>query len=243
MTEAKLFILGQEIELLWTEMQYHREVRLNGKPSTEVMGGLITLCFATNHKTDQVLRWMTKESEDDTWEEVDKMEEGKVCFYESGFDYPPTRTYKFNDALLIYFKEFFYTDGQQPMQTIITISPAIQNYGTEFPKRWNVSWIPPSERTPYQPIENEEQRIIDFYYTDKDNKRDTKLTYGEKAYLVLESRNMIGEIVDLKLDTKVIDFTYKNERIKNDLIEDYKIKSDKDKITVCVISKDYKEQD
>jgi hypothetical protein len=37
-------------------MQYHREVRLNGKPSTEVMGGLITLCFTTNHNTDQILR-------------------------------------------------------------------------------------------------------------------------------------------------------------------------------------------
>ncbi len=46
MTEAKLFILGQEIELLWTEIQYHREVRINGKPSTEVLGGLITLCFS-----------------------------------------------------------------------------------------------------------------------------------------------------------------------------------------------------
>ena len=241
MTLAKLFILGKEIELLWTDMNYHREIRMNGKPATDFIGGLITLCFATDRDTDIILRWMTKENQDNTWNEADKMEEGKVCFYENGFDYPPTKTYEFNDAHLIYFKETFNAEGEEPMQTILTISPAIQNYGVEFVKRWNVSWIPPSERTPYQPIENKEQRIIDFYYTDKDNKRDTKLTYGEKAYLVLESRNMIGEIVDLKLDTKIIDFTYNDERIKNDVIESYKIKSDTDKIPVYVISEDNEE--
>ena len=142
MTLAKLFILGQEIELLWTDMNYHREIRMNGKPATEIMGGLITVCFATNQNTDQILRWMTKENEDNTWNEADKMEEGKVCFYENGFDYPPTKTYEFNDAHLIYFKETFNAEGEEPMQTILTISPAIQNYETEFVKRWNFSWIP-----------------------------------------------------------------------------------------------------
>lgn len=241
MKQGKLFILGQEIELLWHDMNYHRDIRMNGKPASDVFGGLIKVCYATDKDTDLILRWMTKENMDNTWNEVDKMEKGKVCFYENGFDYPPTKTYEFNDAHLIYFEEIFNAEGENPMQTILTISPAIQNYGENFVKRWNNSWIPPSERTSYQPIENQEQKIIDFYYTDKDNKRDTKLTYGEKVYLVLESRNMIGEIVDLKLDTKVIDFTFNDERIKNDLIENFKIKSDTDKIPVYVISEDNEE--
>jgi hypothetical protein len=234
MTEAKLFILGQEIELLWTDMKYYREIRMNGKPSTEVMGGLITLCFATNHKTDQVLRWMTKESKDDTWEEVDKMEEGKVCFYESGFDYPPTKTYKFNDAHLIYFKEIFYADGWQPIQTIITISPAIQNYGTEFPKRWNVSWILPSERTPYQSIENEE-RIQNFYITDTKGNENPKYKVGDIIFLNIKSINKIGNVIDIKLKDKTKDFKYKGKVLPNDTISNYTIKDDNDSIRLEVI--------
>lgn len=159
---AKLFVLGQERELLWTDMGYERDIRMNGKPSTEVMGGLITVCYESQGDDDVILRWLTKPLEDDTWEEIDKMAEGKVCFYNNGFDYPPTKTYKFNDALLIYYKEVFYTEGIQPMKTIITISPAIQNYGADFVKLWNESWILPSERMPYQPMEQEQEVDLKF---------------------------------------------------------------------------------
>ncbi|OEK08121.1 hypothetical protein A8C32_01280 [Flavivirga aquatica] len=80
MVQAKLFILGLEIELLRTNMHYYREIRINGKPATEIMGGLISVCFATGENTDQILHWMTKESKDNTWEEVDKMEKTKSVF-------------------------------------------------------------------------------------------------------------------------------------------------------------------
>jgi hypothetical protein len=177
---------------------------------------------------------MTKESKDDTWEEVDKMEEGKVCFYESGFDYPPTKTYKFNDAHLIYFKEIFYADGWQPIQTIITISPAIQNYGTEFPKRWNVSWILPSERTPYQSIENEE-RIQNFYITDTKGNENPKYKVGDIIFLNIKSINKIGNVIDIKLKDKTKDFKYKGKVLPNDTISNYTIKDDNDSIRLEVI--------
>lgn len=111
---------------------------------------------------DLVLRWMTEETEDDTWEEVDKIEMGKVCFYDNGFVYPPTKTWAFNDAHLVNYKEVFKAEGQDPMQTIITISPAIQDYGACFLKRWNVSHVPTSEKEPYQSIEHEQQIDLKF---------------------------------------------------------------------------------
>jgi hypothetical protein len=177
---------------------------------------------------------MTKESEDDTWEEVDKMEEGKVCFYESGFDYPPTKTYKFNDAHLIYFKEIFYANGWQPMETIITISPAIQNYGTEFPKRWNVSWIPPSERMPYQSTNNSSLQITKTHYEDLDGNKTEKLTIGKDVYLVIESSNILGKKIDIDLSDKEKDFIYKGQVLENDILKNLVINSNiqKEKLTI-----------
>lgn len=235
MTTAKLFILGQEIELLWADMHYNRELQINGKPNTDVMGGLITLCFATTYNTDQILRWMTKESKDDTWEEVDKMEEGKVCFYANGFNYPPTKTYKFNDAVLVYFKEFFYAEGAQPMQTIITISPAIQNYGTDFIKRWNVSYIPPSEKMPYQPKQDLTKRVVECYYTDLNGNKQAELQTGEEAYLVLKTENAIGETIDIDLTNHTKDFIYNDEIIENDIIKNFNVTNNLHKIKLRVI--------
>jgi len=227
MALAKLFILGQEIEFLWTDTNYHREIRINGKPATEIMGGLITVCFETTGKTDIVLRWMTKESEDDTWNEVDKMENGKVCFYENGFDYPPTKTYKFNDAHLIYFKENFYSEGEEPMQTVITISPAIQNYGTDFVKRWNENWIPPSEQTPYQPAENTDE----FYLSIKHltNKK-TFVPFGIPTFSgTPENKNIEFEIeitengiddfqIEFLHDNKIIQTYYSGRQTLNEVV-------------------------
>ena len=65
MTLAKLFILGQEIELLWTDMNYYRDTRINGKPASDTNGGLITLCYVTDRYSDLVLHWMTKKNEDE----------------------------------------------------------------------------------------------------------------------------------------------------------------------------------
>lgn len=201
MTFAKLFILGQEIELIWIDMNYHRRVRINGKPTTEIMGGLTTLCFASQIGGDLILRWMTKESEDNTWEEVDKMEKGKICFYENGYDYPPTKTWKFNDALLIYYREIFNAEGEEPMQTIITISPAIQNYGADFIKRWNVSWIPPSERVPYQPMENN-PGIVEIDWVNEQEETISETQYLNKVAVKVKLQNNKGGEVKIKITKK-----------------------------------------
>ncbi|WP_370409241.1 type VI secretion system tube protein TssD [Tenacibaculum dicentrarchi] len=221
MTLAKLFILGQEIELLWTDMHYFREIRMNGKPCTDIISGLITLCFATGKDTDRILRWMTKENEDNTWNEADKMEDGKICFYENGLDYPPTKTYSFRDTHLIYFKEIFNAEGEEPMQTIITISPAIQNYGALMLKRWNESWVPPSEIMPYQAIENNEPNLLEYHIENLENKiiKEDLIKENQGIYLVIKSKNTKDIIADIDLKNHSIDYEYKGKWMKNDIIK------------------------
>ena len=235
MTEAKLFILGLEIELLWVKMNYIRKYRKNGKVKTDVMGGLIKVCLATGKDTDLILRWMTKENKDNTWNEADKMEKGKVYFYENGFDYPPTKTYEFNDAHLIFYQEMFNAEGEQPMQTTLTISPAIQNYGVEFIKRWNVSWIPPSERMPYQPKEDLTPKVIDYYITNTESNRIEEDEIGNIIFLNIETKNLIDELLSINLENKNVDFKYKGKVLPNDILSDYKVTSDIEKIKLEVI--------
>ena len=171
MIQSKLFVLKQEIELLWTEMTYERSAKPNGKPSSNVQGGLITVCFETTPKTDIILRWMTKDSLDDSLMELDKMEEGKVCFYADGYDYPPSKTYNFKDAFLVDYQQIFDSSNSAPMQSMITISPAIQNYGADVIKPWNVSYVPPSEEVPQESEEVLEKELVDYYLTDLSGKR------------------------------------------------------------------------
>lgn len=227
MVQAKLFILKQEIELLWTDVSYSRQLRANGKPSSEVLGGLITVRFATRPDTDLVLRWMTKKSEDDSLCETDKMEEGKICFYKDGFGAPATKTYYFNDAFPVHYKEVFVTNTDQPMQTIMTISPAIQDYGAKLVKRWNLSHIAPSDET-YVPSEVfvEEKKITDIYYEDMDGNRVRKLHVGSEVYLVIQSENISGRKVNVNLSDRNYDFIHNGELLEDDMLRDLVISGD-----------------
>ncbi|KQO32823.1 hypothetical protein ASF10_20435 [Flavobacterium sp. Leaf82] len=130
MTSAKLFILGEERELLWTSTNYSR-------------------LFWRN-----LLKNVDKETE--------RMEKGEIHFYSKGERDMPAKKYKFNDAYIVYFSEIFDAESSENMQTILTISPAIQNYGTlkDFVTYWQVSQIKESEPYYYRPKQEEEDRII-----------------------------------------------------------------------------------
>ncbi len=234
MVSAKLFVLKQERELLWIDTDYYRETsRENGRPTSEVIGGLLTCSFVPERGDDIFLNWMLKDSIDDTGQEKDKMEEGKICFYENGFDYPATKTYKFNDAFLISYEETF--SALSGMQAILKISPGIQDYGIYFLKRWNVSHISPeSESYPIQ--EEKKPEVVKCYYTDLEGNKKASPRTGEEIYVVLETKNAIGETIDIDLSNHTKDFIYKGEVIENDVLKDYTVNSSVEKIKIKVIA-------
>lgn len=236
MTYSKLFVLKQEIELIWMDMDYSRRARSNGNVTSKVEGGLITLCFESVSESDQILRWMTKESQDDTLEDVDMMEKGKICYYGNGKDAPPTKTYEFEDALLVDYSEEFNANRDVCIQTIITISPGIQNYGVEVLKPWNVSYVPPSEDSSNEEEEKlEEKKLVDFYLTDASGKIIEEYEVGDKIYLNIETVNRIDDKITLSLEDKSHDFKHNGKVLENDMLKDYVIKSDSEKIELTVI--------
>lgn len=222
MIQSKLFIMKQEIELLWTEMSYERSTKSNGKPTSNVQGGLLTVCFETNDQSDRVLRWMTKASTDETHNEIDKMEEGKICFYEDGFDYPPTRTYEFNDAFLVDYTQVLDLGSGKPMQTAITISPAIQNYGADLIKPWNINYVPPSEMNDDSQEEEEKKdpRFLGYRFENSqgDDIGQDNIKINDVIYLVIETENAEGDKMTLNLDDDDLDYKYNGKVLKNDTL-------------------------
>lgn len=140
MTSAKLFILGEKRELLWINTNYYRSTRADGSPTSDIEGGFLSLSFVSQENDDVFWHNMTKDIEKQT----DRMEKGEVHFYKKGDEDIPIRKYKFSDAYLIEYSEVFYAQGTENMQIVLTISPAIQNYGNgrELIKHWQVSRVP-----------------------------------------------------------------------------------------------------
>jgi hypothetical protein len=246
MIRAKLFILRQEIDLLWTDMNYTRETKANGKPITEVLGGYITMGFESNTNSDIFARWITKRSDDDTFRESDRFEKGEIRFYEEGFDDVPMRTYKFDDAYPIYFEEVFNAHDDQQLLIIMTISPAIQEYGSKLIKDWNVSYIPPADPSPSQTEEEEklEPKFIGYHFeNDKSEKIDQdKIRIGDVIYLVIETENADGEKITLSLDDDNLDYKYNGKVLKNDTLTGVSVTGSITKVKLTAVEQGSGEQ-
>jgi hypothetical protein len=259
MTNAKLYFLGEERELLWTNMNYHKITCEKGSPKSDMEGGMINLVFTTKENDDVFMHNMTKEVELET----DRMEDGEIHFYENGFNEAVTRKYKFKDTYIVAFSEIFSTYHTGNMHTQLTISPAIQDYGAKLVKHWNKSWIPPSEPTPYQPQKEEkkEKRVILTFdanssdvkegkfgfdkfnpgfkkvYKGKDfskfeNEYNPIQVYGEKYFPVWVSMRR-GQTITLKLDG--------NKRKNYELFNEIKFNENPDFTFVPANLKDAKE--
>ncbi|MCV9931984.1 hypothetical protein OIU80_06785 [Flavobacterium sp. LS1R47] len=188
MTSAKLFILGEERELLWINTNYYRSSRIDGSPTSDVEGGFISLSFVSQENDDVFWHNMTKTVE----KETDRMEKGEVHFYNKGDKDIPIRKFKFSDAYLIEYSEVFNTDETESMHIVLTISPAIQDYGAELVKHWHVSWISPSEPSYYQQKEeviDNTGGIINMYWTYGDTKLSDKSRFYVDMNLVVKTKN------------------------------------------------------
>lgn len=235
MTLAKLFVLNLEIELLWVDTRYVRSIKTNGFPTAKVIGGKISLCFDTPPESDVLIRWMTRGNGDDTYQADKLMEEGKVCFYADGYDYPPTKTFLFSDAYLTSYKESSNTMTGQPLQTTMTISPAIQDYnGILNVESWNVSYVEPVESA-YQPSEEGQERILECYYSGLDGDKNVEPEIGDEVYLVLVTENKIGQTIDIDLSDHSKDFRYNGELLENDMLKDFMISKSTEKIKLEIV--------
>lgn len=246
--KAKLFVCGEERELFNTNLNYDRLIDWNGKPTSALMGGTISVTFESQMYDDSFLEWIIADRTENKKIpypfDLYQLREGKVVFYQDDFDGLEIFEYSFKDATLINYHEKFC--NQSGMQVTLTISPAMQDYRffnnsswskkstTRYIKHWQESFIPIKEAAPYKAKEDTTPRFT-CYYTDLEGNKQAEPHTGEEVYLVLKTENAIGQTIDIDLSNHTKDFVYNDKVIENDIIKDFKVTSSVHKLKLRVV--------
>ncbi|MGG6229193.1 type VI secretion system tube protein TssD [Tenacibaculum sp. SDUM215027] len=175
--KAKLFVCGEERELFNTNLNYDRFIDWNGKPTSALMGGTISVTFESQMYDDSFLEWIIADRTENKKIpypfDLYQLREGKVVFYQDDFDGLEIFEYSFKDATLINYHEKFC--NQAGMQVTLTISPAMQDYRffnnsswskkstTRYIKHWQESFIPIKEVAPYKAKEDKEPKREKYF--------------------------------------------------------------------------------
>lgn len=233
MVKSKLVVLGIERELLWTSLQYHRFFGVSGRPTSKVLGGLISATFLSQTGDDELLNWLTHVPE----KEICTFTEGKIIFYGGDLDEQTLFEYKFNDAALVHWNEQFTANETSPMTVTISISAAIQEIkNVSHIKTWQKSGIPPSNQaTTNQEEEDTTPKLIDFFLTDEEGIRIDEYSIGDTIILNIITENRIGENLTINLGDATHDFEYQESVLYNDTIENFTISQDEHKLSLKVL--------
>ena len=228
MHKAELIIFDQVYPILDFELILEKEADTTGLPLSNPFGGKMTITFASaKNDTDLIEAAMASRV----------MVRGIVRMYRRDgiqklFDY------EFANAYLLLRNERFDATGKNPLTTKVIIAPGILKRDSfVFQNYWNPSNPFLAAAAPISSTDDEgELQIIDTYYTDLEGNELAEPAVGEEVYVVVLSENGIGETTDIDLSNQTKDFMYNGEVLENDIIKDYLINSDEDKIKLKVIA-------
>lgn len=156
-----------------------------------------------------------------------------------------SRTIELLDVHCLYCRFDFSSTGNDPFLEHIALSPATMlNNGLEIFKRyWAVTNPAILNAAPTQrETEDNERRIIKQYITDCDDVELDEYERGQEIYCVLESENMDNETIDIDLSKFDVSLLYKGKLLQNNIIKDYMISTDGEKIPLQIIPEDYKDE-
>lgn len=222
---AKLHVDEKSFTILNFRYSIEQNSDYSGYPSAKPTGGLWSIVIEST-KEHLFYEWMVAEN---------SMKNLEIVLSPSSMN-GKTRTIKLFDVYCLKYMENFDGVNSKPMSTYIEVSPAImQDGGTNiFEKYWKVSNL--SNTAAATTINDGESKIVDAYYTDLDGNEDTELTIGDQVFLVIKTENMIGEIRDINLNSHQKDFEYKGQILEDDILSDFIINSDLQKIKLKIVA-------
>ncbi len=222
---AKLFINGEERNVLNSNYVYHQLLDARGKPKANVEGGQISFVVESTGRDSLFHLWML-----DDYQVYD----GYIRFFKRDgltklFDF------EFANCYCVALREQFSATGHDPLKMELTITPGIQRVrDVIFEKVWNPS-NPFAEVKPVE--EDTEPQILSCRYTDLEGNEIEEL-YEDKLILEIKTENCIGKLVDIDLSDDEYDFMYNGIHLENDILEDLLITSNLQKVELEIIEEE-----
>ena len=247
---AKLFIEEQEINLFDLNFRFSRSVDATGKPMGKPRGTVFKLVFeATRGRHDFFMDWavdthMMKNakiviSPVTATSKSRVMELYDVCCIHHQIHFKNGQDTELNvernpriDALL-------RSDRGASLLLEVHLTPAILiNDGVKILEHyWKKTDLNANEVAATTVEPEKEPQLIESYYENKEGKRinDEELQIGDEVFLVICSKNGIGEMVTISLANNTRDFEYQGKHLKDDILRDIKITSDIQRIALKTV--------
>jgi len=232
---ATFSLEGQTFNVLHFQQGVRQEADYNGKPKSSPSNGIFTLTFESTSDSN-ITEWMISET---------MMKQGKITFNKRQ---DPGKLYEFEfaDAFCIGYEEKYNHKGSWPLTTTIVISAGVvRTRGTTYERPWKLSSLggaaagitaSPNQTQSSAEEEKEEKEptIQETYFQDSSGNKIQEVVVGSKVTLIVKTKDMVGETLDIDLSDNSKDFKYNGQAIENDMIKGIPVKGDTVKIDLEV---------
>lgn len=153
-------------------------------------------------------------------------------------------TYLLLDVYCLHCNYDFISTGNTPFRIMFSLSPAtiVRNGKVMLSRPWRITDPAMLNQPVTQREEDNEPRIIRQYITDQEDVELDSYQRGQEIYCVLESEHMADETVDIDLSAYDVSLLYRGERLQDNIIRNYTISTDEEKIPLQLIPEDYQDE-
>ncbi|MCG8697690.1 MAG: hypothetical protein MI922_06515 [Bacteroidales bacterium] len=238
---AVLEIDGVQRRVLNANYVIRQSMDVYQRPNAFPHGGYISLRMeVTGSEEDELWEWAISPT---------MMKNGRVRFFRRD-GMSRFADLEFWDAYCIELTESYSAYGANSMCIQIILSAGVQRFrGIVFEKHWKVTDLSlvgtsgmtylgndmeEEEVNEVVQEEDTEPELLECYFTDKDGNR-VETLYESTLILVIKSKNYAGKTVNINLDNPFFDFKYNGTELENDILENYTINKDMEKVELEVI--------
>ncbi len=229
MFKAKLFIFDKDYNVLEFDTDINQKDDGTGLPITRTHGGKLNITMPSPKDISEFFTVAVSSRQ---------MVSGYLRLFERD-GLHKHKDWEFANAYVLQYQESFNARDHKPMTCHLVISPGILRVnGLIYENEWNPSNPFKTQATPTTvKKETQEPVALEGYYTTLSGELipNDELQIGTEVFYVLKTQNAVGQYIDLDFTDEKNDFKYNGKLLVNDILEDFKITADTQKIKLQVI--------